>query len=55
MVSSEHDKQKQAIVENLISTCGLQRALHAAKQYGWHDIATQISVKLSQNTTAPHH
>lgn len=55
MISRETDKQKQAIVDNLIDTCGLHRALHAAKQFGWHDIASQISEKLSKETTALHH
>ncbi|MBL4740822.1 MAG: hypothetical protein JKY12_07495 [Sneathiella sp.] len=55
MASLEHDKQKQAIVKNLIDTCGIHRALHAAKQFGWHDIASQISERLPQDTTAPHH
>ncbi|WP_169568732.1 hypothetical protein [Sneathiella limimaris] len=40
-------KEKQAIAQNLIETCGLERAFHAAKQYGWHDIATSIREKLS--------
>jgi len=42
------NKEKQAIAQNLIDTCGLQRALHAAQQFGWHDIATNISEKIDQ-------
>ncbi|MEH6405099.1 MAG: hypothetical protein V7750_17110 [Sneathiella sp.] len=54
MARVDQDKQKQAIVDNLIGTCGLQRALHAATQFGWHDIASEISKKLSQTSPTPH-
>ncbi|WP_159104320.1 hypothetical protein [Sneathiella glossodoripedis] len=49
MASTLLSKEKQAIAQNLIDTCGLQRAFHAAQQFGWHDIATSISEKLEQN------
>ncbi|MEH6474905.1 MAG: hypothetical protein V7727_04415 [Sneathiella sp.] len=48
MASTYLTKEKQAIAQNLIDTCGLQRALHAAKQFGWHDIASNISDKIDQ-------
>lgn len=48
MASTYLSKEKQAIAENLIETCGLQRAVHAAQQFGWHDIASSISEKLEQ-------
>ncbi|MBL4665785.1 MAG: hypothetical protein JKY04_00300 [Sneathiella sp.] len=51
MASAYLTKEKQAIAQNLIDTCGLQRALHAAQQFGWHDIATNISEKISQSVT----
>jgi len=46
MANHSLDKHKQAIVKNLIDTCGLQRAFHAATQFGWHDIADEISEKM---------
>ena len=48
MANMSLDKEKQAIVKNLIDTCGLQRALHAATQFGWHDIATEISEEIDR-------
>lgn len=50
MASQSLDKHKQAIVKNLIDTCGLQRAFHAATQFGWHDIASEISEKMEPET-----
>ena len=49
MASFSLDKQKRAIAENLIDTCGLQRAFHAARQFGWHDIADEISDRIEQS------
>jgi len=49
MASFSLDKQKRAIAENLIDTCGLQRAFHAARQFGWHDIADEISNRIDQS------
>jgi hypothetical protein len=49
MASNILTKEKQEIAKNLIETCGLQRAVHAARQYGWHDIATEISKELAVN------
>ena len=46
MASTYHDTDKRAIAANQIETCGLQRALHAARQFGWHDIAEEIALKL---------
>lgn len=46
MTSTLLSKEKNAIAQNLIETCGLQRALHAARQFGWHDIANEISKKI---------
>ena len=56
MASQSLDKNKRAIAQNLIDTCGLQRAYHAAKQYGWTDIAEEIAVAPTPpyNTRAPH-
>jgi len=56
MASTYLSKEKQAIAQNLIDTCGLQRALHAAQQFGWHDIASSISQKIDQpvQTTTQH-
>lgn len=51
MASTLLSKEKQAIAQNLIETCGLQRAFHAAQQFGWHDIASSIFEKLEQNHT----
>ncbi|MEH6525230.1 MAG: hypothetical protein V7723_04095 [Sneathiella sp.] len=48
MANTSLDKEKQAIVKNLIDTCGLQRALHAATQFGWHDIASEISEEIDR-------
>ncbi len=42
MASLVLPKQKQEIANNLIRTCGIERAIHAARQYGWHDIAKAI-------------
>ena len=53
MASIFLSKEKQAIAENLIETCGLQRALHAAQQFGWHDIASSIFEKLEQTDSPP--
>lgn len=53
MASTYLSKEKQAIAENLIETCGLQRALHAAQQFGWHDIATTISEMMEQPVNEP--
>ncbi len=49
MSSQPLDKHKRAIVRNLIDTCGLQRAFHAAKQYGWTDIAEEIESEIEKN------
>jgi hypothetical protein len=46
MANSFLEKQKRAIADNLIDTCGLQRAFHAAKQFGWHDIAADINDRI---------
>ncbi|PHQ70622.1 MAG: hypothetical protein COB93_05000 [Sneathiella sp.] len=51
MANYSLDKQKQAIAKNLIDTCGLQRAFHAAKQYGWHDIADEISDRINRGSS----
>ncbi len=50
MASTLLSKEKQAIAQNLIDTCGLQRAVHAAQQFGWHDIASSISERLQQSS-----
>jgi len=42
MASLVLPKKKQDIANNLIRTCGIERAIHAARQYGWHDIAKAI-------------
>ncbi|MCG8490918.1 MAG: hypothetical protein MI743_04825 [Sneathiellales bacterium] len=52
MASTYHDTDKRAIAANLIETCGLQRALHAARQFGWHDIAEEIALKLDHEKRA---
>lgn len=49
MANTSLDKDKQAIVKNLIDTCGLHQALHAATQFGWHDIASQISEEIDRS------
>ena len=49
MASRSLDKNKRAIAKNLIETCGLQRAFHAAKQYGWHDIAEEIHDEIDRS------
>ncbi|WP_340150080.1 hypothetical protein [uncultured Sneathiella sp.] len=51
MSSQPLDKHKRAIVRNLIDTCGLQRAFHAAKQYGWTDIAEEIESEIEKSRT----
>ena len=48
MASQSLDKNKRAIAQNLIDTCGLQRAYHAAKQYGWTDIAEEIESEIEK-------
>ena len=48
MASQSLDKRKRQIAQNLIDTCGLQRAFHAAKQYGWTDIAEEIESEKSR-------
>ena len=50
MAGQSLDKNKRAIAQNLIDTCGLQRAFHAARQYGWHDIAEEISEKILRSS-----
>ena len=52
MASHSLDKHKRAIAQNLIDTCGLQRAFHAARQYGWHDIADEISDQIERKADA---
>ena len=48
MASTLLSKEKQAIAQNLIETCGLQRAFHAAQQFGWHDIANSIFERMEK-------
>jgi hypothetical protein len=50
MASQSLDKRKQQIAQNLIDTCGLQRALHAARQYGWNDIADEINEEIERGS-----
>ncbi|MCC3304837.1 hypothetical protein [Sneathiella sp. HT1-7] len=50
MASQSLDKRKRAIAQNLIDTCGLQRAVHAAKQYGWNDIAEEIESEIEKSS-----
>ncbi|MBL4906941.1 MAG: hypothetical protein JKX94_05760 [Sneathiella sp.] len=54
MANTYLSDQKHALAKNLIETIGLQRALHAAKQYGWHDIATEISEKIDRDSRGTH-
>ncbi len=54
MASMYVNEEKHAIAKNLIETCGLQRALHAARQFGWHDIASEISEKIDREARATH-
>lgn len=49
MASQSLDKRKRQIAQNLIDTCGLQRALHAARQYGWNDIADEINDEIERD------
>ncbi|MAL79976.1 MAG: hypothetical protein CMN55_12825 [Sneathiella sp.] len=51
MASQSLDKRKQQIAQNLIDTCGLQRALHAARQYGWNDIAEEINDEIMRGSS----
>ncbi|MEP3244952.1 MAG: hypothetical protein ABJN40_12400 [Sneathiella sp.] len=46
MASSYSENDKSAIAKNLIETCGLHRALHAARQFGWHDVAEKIAARI---------
>jgi hypothetical protein len=55
MANQTLDKQKQAIAKNLIETCGLQRAFHAARQFGWHDIAEEINDRIGQESSDTAH
>jgi|1_EtaG_2_1085319.scaffolds.fasta_scaffold36809_3 hypothetical protein len=50
MASQSLDKRKRQIAQNLIDTCGLQRALHAARQYGWNDIADEINDEIERGS-----
>ena len=50
MASQSLDKRKREIAQNLIDTCGLQRAYHAAKQYGWNDIAEEINGEIEKSS-----
>ena len=49
-MSTEYDVNEfRKLADNLIETVGPQRALHAARQYGWIDVAKLISQELLQN------
>ncbi|MFT6558270.1 MULTISPECIES: hypothetical protein [Sneathiella] len=50
MASTYLETDKRAIAQNLIDTCGLHRALHAARQFGWHDIASEIAYKIDRQS-----
>lgn len=52
MTSTILSEEKNALAQNLIETCGLHRALHAARQFGWHDIANEISKKIDGSAAA---
>ncbi len=49
MASTYPESDKSAIAKNLIETCGLQRALHAARQFGWHDVAEKIAKRIDES------
>ncbi|GEM_PF-2688190 len=49
MASTYPESDKVAIAKNLIETCGLHRALHAARQFGWHDVAENIAKRIDES------
>ncbi|MBO6827294.1 MAG: hypothetical protein JJ879_13900 [Sneathiella sp.] len=54
MASTVLSKKKQEIANNLVDTCGPERAIHAAKQFGWHDIAKAIKQSAAEQSVIQH-